>query len=312
MASPDDIAAAAQALREGKLVAFPTETVYGLGADATDDKAVARVYAAKGRPSFNPLIAHVPDLESAFALGQFSPEAKALAEAFWPGPLSLVVPRAPSCPVSLLASAGLDSIAIRVPSHPVALELLKAVGRPVVAPSANPSGRISPTTADHVRRHLKDKLAMVLDGGRCKVGVESSVVSFMDGAPKLLRQGGIPRTEIEKLLGHSIAVESHSSRPHAPGQLLSHYAPHAELRLNAEAPRDGEAYLGFGKLHAHGPFTLSATGDLVEAAASLFRLLHEIDATGVARIAVAPIPHNGLGEAINDRLMRAAAPRDSA
>jgi L-threonylcarbamoyladenylate synthase len=312
MASPDDIAAAAQALREGKLVAFPTETVYGLGADATDDKAVARVYAAKGRPSFNPLIAHVPDRESAFALGQFSPEAKALAEAFWPGPLSLVVPRAPSCPVSLLASAGLDSIAIRVPSHPVALELLKAVGRPVVAPSANPSGRISPTTADHVRRHLKDKLAMVLDGGRCKVGVESSVVSFMDGAPKLLRQGGIPRTEIEKLLGHSIAVESHSSRPHAPGQLLSHYAPHAELRLNAEAPRDGEAYLGFGKLHAHGPFTLSATGDLVEAAASLFRLLHEIDATGVARIAVAPIPHNGLGEAINDRLMRAAAPRDSA
>jgi L-threonylcarbamoyladenylate synthase len=312
MASPDDIAAAAQALREGKLVAFPTETVYGLGADATDDKAVARVYAAKGRPSFNPLIAHVPDLESALALGQFSPEAKALAQAFWPGPLSLVVPRAPSCPVSLLASAGLDSIAIRVPSHPMALELLKAVGRPVVAPSANPSGRISPTTADHVRRHLKDKLAMVLDGGRCRVGVESSVVSFMDGAPKLLRQGGIPRSEIEKLLGHAITVESHSARPHAPGQLLSHYAPHAELRLNAEAPRDGEAYLGFGKLHAHGPFTLSATGDLVEAAASLFRLLHEIDATGVARIAVAPIPHNGLGEAINDRLMRAAAPRDSA
>jgi L-threonylcarbamoyladenylate synthase len=312
MASPDDIAAAAQALREGQLVAFPTETVYGLGADATDDKAVARVYAAKGRPSFNPLIVHVPDSETAFALGQFAPEAKALAKAFWPGPLSLVVPRAAACPVSLLASAGLGSIAIRVPAHPVALDLLKAAGRPVVAPSANPSGKISPTTAEHVRRHLKDRLAMVLDGGRCKVGVESSVVSFMEGAPKLLRQGGIPRTEIEKVLGHPVTVESHSARPHAPGQLVSHYAPHAELRLNAEAPREGEAYLGFGKFHAHGPWTLSATGDLVEAAASLFRLLHEIDATGVARIAVAPIPHHGLGEAINDRLLRAAAPRASA
>jgi L-threonylcarbamoyladenylate synthase len=312
MAPHEDILAAAQALREGKLVAFPTETVYGLGADATNDAAVARVYAAKGRPSFNPLIVHVPDAGSGFALGSFSPEARALAAAFWPGPLSLVVPRAPSCPVSLLASSGLDSIAIRVPAHPVALDLLKAVGRPVVAPSANPSGRISPTTAEHVRRHLKDKLAMVLDGGRCKVGVESSVVSFMEGAPKLLRQGGVPRPDIEKVLGHAIAVESHSARPHAPGQLMSHYAPHAELRLNVDAPRAGEAYLGFGPLHAHGPWTLSATGDLVEAAASLFRLLHEIDATGVARIAVAPVPHHGLGEAINDRLLRAAAPRDSA
>jgi L-threonylcarbamoyladenylate synthase len=311
MAPHDDIRTAAQALREGKLVAFPTETVYGLGADATNDEAVARVYAAKGRPSFNPLIVHVPDAGSAFALGSFSPEAKALAAAFWPGPLSLVVPREPSCPVSLLASSGLDSIAIRVPSHPVALDLLKAAGRPIVAPSANPSGRISPTTAEHVRRHLKDKLSMVLDGGRCKVGVESSVVSFMDGAPKLLRQGGVPRSEIEKVLGHGIAVEPHSARPHAPGQLMSHYAPHAELRLNADAPRAGEAYLGFGPLHAHGPWTLSATGDLVEAAASLFRLLHEIDATGVARIAVAPVPHHGLGEAINDRLLRAAAPRES-
>jgi L-threonylcarbamoyladenylate synthase len=312
MSSHSDIAAAAQALREGRLVAFPTETVYGLGADATDDAAVARVYAAKGRPSFNPLIAHVPDRESAYALGRFTPEAKALAEAFWPGPLSLVVPRAPSCPVSLLASAGLDSIAIRVPSHPMALELLSAAGRPIVAPSANPSGKISPTTADHVRRHLKDKVAVVLDGGRCKVGLESSVVSFLGDGPKLLRQGGVPRAEIERVLGHPIAVESHSARPHAPGQLLSHYAPHAELRLNADAPREGEAYLGFGPLHAHGPWSLSAKGDLVEAAANLFRLLHEIDATGVARIAVAPVPHHGLGEAINDRLLRAAAPRESA
>jgi len=309
MASHTDIDAAARALREGKLVAFPTETVYGLGADATNGEAVARVYAAKGRPSFNPLIAHVPDLQAAFALGHFSDEAKALARAFWPGPLSLVVPRTADCPVSLLASAGLNSIAIRVPSHPVALELLTATGRPVVAPSANPSGKISPTTAEHVRRHLRDKVAFVLDGGRCKVGVESTVVSFLDDGPKLLRHGGIPRAEIETVLGHAIAVESHSARPHAPGQLLSHYAPHAELRLNADAPRDGEAYLGFGPLHAHGPWTLSAAGDLVEAAASLFGLLHEIDATGVARIAVAPIPHHGLGEAINDRLLRAAAPR---
>ncbi|WP_290544113.1 L-threonylcarbamoyladenylate synthase [Aestuariivirga sp.] len=309
MASPTDIEAAARALREGQLVAFPTETVYGLGADATNGEAVARVYAAKGRPSFNPLIAHVPDAEAAFALGAFSPEAKALASAFWPGPVSLVVPRAADCPVSLLASAGLDSIAIRVPSHPVALELLKATGRPVVAPSANPSGKISPTTAEHVRRHLKDKVAVVLDGGHCKVGVESTVVSFLADGPRLLRHGGVPKAEIEKVLGHAIAAQSHSARPHAPGQLLSHYAPHAELRLNAQAPREGEAYLGFGPLHAYGPWTLSATGDLVEAAASLFRLLHEIDATGVARIAVAPIPHQGLGEAINDRLMRAAAPR---
>ena len=311
MVHHNDIDAAAQALRDGHLVAFPTETVYGLGADATNGEAVARVYAAKGRPSFNPLIAHVPDAEAAFALGDFSPEAKALAQAFWPGPLSLVVPRAPDCPVSLLASSGLGSIAIRVPSHPMALALLKATGRPVVAPSANPSGKISPTTAEHVRRHLKDKVVMVLDGGRCKVGVESTVVSFLDDGPRLLRHGGVPRAEIERVLGHAIAVESHSARPHAPGQLLSHYAPHAALRLNADAPRAGEAYLGFGRLHAHGPWTLSATGDLVEAAASLFRLLHEIDATGVARIAVAPSPHQDLGEAINDRLLRAAAPRDA-
>ena len=312
MTPHNDIAAAAQALREGRLVAFPTETVYGLGADATNDEAVARVYAAKGRPSFNPLIVHVPDAGAAFALGRFSPEARALAEALWPGPLSVVVPRAAGCPVSLLASSGLDSIAIRVPAHPMALDFLKAAGRPVVAPSANPSGKISPTTAEHVRRHLRDKVAVVLDGGRCRVGVESTVVSFLADGPKLLRHGGVTRAEIEKILGHPVAAESHSARPHAPGQLLSHYAPQADLRLNAEAAREGEAYLGFGPLHAQGPWTLSARGDLVEAAANLFRLLHEIDATGVARIAVAPVPHHGLGEAINDRLMRAAAPRETA
>lgn len=308
-ATPQDIAAAAEALRRGELVAFPTETVYGLGADAGNDQAVARVYAAKGRPAFNPLIAHVPSAAAAFRLGEFSPEAQALAETFWPGPLSLVVRRATGCPVSLLASSGLDSIAIRVPAHPVALALLEAAGRPVVAPSANPSGRISPTTAEHVRRHLKDKVAVVLDGGRCRVGVESSVVSLLADGPRLIRHGGVPRTDIERCLGHAILVETHAARPHAPGQLLSHYAPHAELRLNAEAPRQGEAYLGFGPLHARGPWTLSASGDLVEAAANLFRLLHEIDATGISGIAVAPVPHHGLGEAINDRLQRAAAPR---
>jgi L-threonylcarbamoyladenylate synthase len=312
MHAHNDIQAAATALSEGKLVAFPTETVYGLGADACNDKAVALVYAAKGRPAFNPLITHVPDAEAAFALGEFPPDAQKLAQAFWPGPLSLVVPRRAGCPVSLLATAGLDSIAIRVPSHAVAREFLKAAKRPVVAPSANPSGRISPTTAEHVRRHLKDKVAAILDGGRCKVGVESTVVSFLNGVPMLLRHGGITRGEIEKVVGYPLAVETHSARPHAPGQLLSHYAPRADLRLNAEMPRDGETYLGFGRLHAHGPYTLSSSGDLVEAAASLFRLLHEIDATGVSRIAVAPIPHQGLGEAINDRLLRAAAPRDTA
>ena len=311
MPTAADIEQAAAALRDGKLVAFPTETVYGLGADATNGTAVARVYEAKGRPAFNPLITHVPDAAHAFVLGQFSDEAKALAAAFWPGPLSLVVPRAADCPVSLLASAGLDSIALRVPAHPVALDLLKAVDRPVVAPSANPSGKISPTTAEHVRRHLGHKVAMVLDGGRCKVGVESTVVSCLDGPPTLLRHGGIPRADIERLLGHAIAAQTHAARPHAPGQLLSHYAPHADLRLHAEAPRDGEAYLGFGPLHAHGPYNLSAGGDLVEAAANLFDMLHAIDATGVARIAVAPIPNHGLGEAINDRLLRAAAPRET-
>jgi len=308
MTSDSDIAHAAALLAQGELVAFPTETVYGLGADATNDRAVARVYEVKGRPAFNPLIVHVPTAAEAFRLGSFTPEARRLAEAFWPGPLTIVVLRATDCPVSLLASAGLESIAIRVPSHPVALELLRLVARPVVAPSANPSGRVSPTTAEHVRRHLGNRIAMVLDGGRCRVGVESTVVSFLDPAARILRPGGLARADIERVLGGPVAVLSHAERPHAPGQLDSHYAPHAELRLNAEAPRQGEAYLGFGG-HAAGDYNLSPSGDLVEAAANLFRLLHDIDASGVARIAVAPIPFHGLGEAINDRLRRAAAPR---
>ncbi len=308
MTNSTEINAAAEALKTGGLVAFPTETVYGLGADATSDTAVAKVFAAKGRPSFNPLISHVHSAEAAFALGIFSAEAKKLVQEFWPGPLTVVVPRAARCPVSLLASAGLLSIALRVPNHPLALELLRAVGRPVVAPSANLSGRVSPTTAAHVKRGLGKKVAVILDGGPCTVGVESTVVSFMGQRATLLRPGGLSRDDIEKVLGHELEVEADSAQPHSPGQMESHYAPHAVLRLEAMAPRKGESYLGFGS-HDNGPYTLSARGDVVEAAANLFRMLHELDGLGVKAIAIAPIPHEGLGEAINDRLRRAAAPR---
>ena len=308
MTNSTEINAAAEALKKGGLVAFPTETVYGLGADATSDTAVAKLFAAKGRPSFNPLISHVHTAEAAFALGVFSADAKKLVQAFWPGPLTVVVPRAARCPVSLLASAGLSSIALRVPNHPLALELLRAVDRPVVAPSANLSGRVSPTTAAHVKRGLGKKVAVILDGGPCSVGVESTVVSFMGARATLLRPGGLSRGDIEQVLGHELEVEADSTQPHSPGQMESHYAPHAYLRLDATAPHKGESYLGFGT-HDHGPYTLSVRGDVVEAAANLFRLLHELDGLGVKTIAVAPIPHEGLGEAINDRLRRAAAPR---
>ena len=308
MKSPTEINLAVEALKKGELVAFPTETVYGLGADATSDQAVARLFAAKGRPSINPLISHVCNAQAAFALGKFSVDAKKLAEAFWPGPLTIVVPRAPRCPISLLASAGLSSVALRVPDHPLALELLRAVNRPIVAPSANLSGRTSPTTAAHVKRGLGKKVAVVLDGGPCTVGVESTVVSFMNERATMLRPGGLSRNEIEQVLGHDLDVEADSKRPHSPGQMESHYAPHALLRLDATSPRKGESYLGFGS-HDNGPYTLSERGDVVEAAANLFRMLHELDGLGVKAIAVAPIPHDGLGEAINDRLRRAAAPR---
>jgi L-threonylcarbamoyladenylate synthase len=306
MISAHDIAKAAELLLGGELVAFPTETVYGLGALATDDKAVARIYEAKGRPTFNPLISHVADVEAAFALGEFSADALKLAARFWPGPLTLVVPRWSTCDVSLLASAGLPSLAIRVPQHPIALELLRAVGQPVVAPSANPSGRISPTTAQHVQDGLGAKVSMILDGGPCAVGVESTVVSFLEGKATLLRPGGLAREMIEVALGFRL-YDAEDGVMHSPGQMESHYAPHAAMRLNAEAAVDGEAYLGFGKFG--GPHNLSLTGDVVEAAANLFRMLHELDAKKPERIAVAPIPMNGLGEAINDRLKRAAAPR---
>lgn len=308
MENSTEIEAAVRRLKAGGLVAFPTETVYGLGADATSDAAVAKVYAAKGRPQLNPLISHVANAEQAFALGQFSSEARRLAAAFWPGPLTIVVPRADNCSVSLLASAGLESLALRVPRHPLALALLEAFGRPVVAPSANPSGQLSPTTAEHVRKGLASQVDMILDGGSSPVGVESTVVSFMGSDAKLLRAGGIPRQDIEAVLGHALSVPQAHEPLHSPGQLESHYAPRARLRLSAEAPHNGEAYLGFGA-HDHGPFNLSRRGDTTEAAANLFRLLHEIDEAGAGMIAVAPIPATGLGDAINDRLQRAAAPR---
>jgi L-threonylcarbamoyladenylate synthase len=317
---PDAIGAAARILADGGLVAFPTETVYGLGADATNAAAVARLYAAKGRPAFNPLIAHVGDAATARALARFDAAAETLAGAFWPGPLTLVVPKSAACPVAELATAGLDSIAVRVPAHAIARALIAALGRPVVAPSANRSGHVSPTTADHVLADLADRIELVLDGGPASVGVESTIVACLDDRVTLLRPGGIPREAIERALGRKvdetpIAVEGDGEAPLAPGMLASHYAPRAVLRLDADAVRPGEALLAFGPNLPAGAelaaktINLSARGDLIEAAANLFSHLRELDRTGVASIAVMPIPRQGLGEAINDRLARAAAPR---
>ncbi|WP_342642973.1 L-threonylcarbamoyladenylate synthase [Rhodoligotrophos ferricapiens] len=317
-ATERDLARAAAILRQGGLVAFPTETVYGLGGDATSDRAVAQIFAAKGRPSFNPLIVHVLDLSEAERLGQFGETAKRLAAAFWPGPLTLVVPRPANSPISMLASAGLPSLAIRVPAHPLAQALLREVQLPLAAPSANPSGRISPTAPEHVEQGLGDNVDMILDGGSCAIGLESTIVCCLESEPMLLRPGGVPRSAIEDVLGerlaaaHSGSEKSEPSRPLAPGQLASHYAPRAQIRLNAEAPQPGEAWLGFGAdPEGIGAISrnLSPSGDLMEAAANLFRFLHDLDGSGVAAIAVAPVPNAGLGEAINDRLMRAAAPR---
>ena len=306
------IADTARCLAAGGLAAFPTETVYGLGADAGNGEAVARLYAAKGRPAFNPLIAHVADLAAARRVGQFNADAERLAAAFWPGPLTLVLPKQPDCGVSDLALAGLDSVAIRIPAHPVANALLAAVGRPVVAPSANRSGHVSPTTAAHVTADLSGRIDLVLDGGPCTVGVESTIVSCI-GEPTLLRPGGLAREEIERALGHALALAAppDDDAPIAPGMLSSHYAPKAAVRLNAVSPRAGEALLAFGKAPAHSGATLnlSSRGDLVEAAANLFSHLRALDASGAPHIAVMTIPHEGLGEAINDRLARAAAPK---
>jgi|SRR5215217_2313474 len=303
------IADAAALLRAGKLVAFPTETVYGLGADATNPDAVLSIYETKGRPRFNPLIAHVADLAMAETLAVFSPLARQLAQTFWPGPLSLVLPLRPGHGLSDVATAGLDTVALRMPDHPVALALLRATDRPLSAPSANPSGKLSPTTAQQVERGFAGKVP-VLDGGACKSGVESTIVAVDGDTIIQLRAGALARRDIEAALGRSVTIAEQGAKISAPGMLLSHYAPNAHMRLNT-SPQPGEAYLAFGLTH-HFPGetrNLSLSADLYEAARNLFSMLHELDATGAKMIAVAPIPEEGLGEAINDRLQRAAAPR---
>lgn len=316
------VAAAVEALRAGRLVALPTETVYGLGADATDGTAVAGIYAAKGRPSFNPLISHVPDLAAAETHGRFDSDARRLAQAFWPGPLTLVVPKQPGSPISDLATAGLDSVGLRVPANAVTRAILAALGRPVAAPSANRSGRISPTTATDVVAELGEKVAVVVDDGPCPVGVESTIVACLGDGVRLLRPGGVSRAEIEAVLGRPLDAfpSGHDADASdevllAPGMMTSHYAPEAAVRLDAREVRAGEALLAFGPEPIAGQDqavaveTLSATGDLTEAAANLFGALRRLDRSGAAAIAVMPIPAEGLGEAIRDRLGRAAAPR---
>jgi len=308
-------ALAARVLTAGGLVAFPTETVYGLGADATNAEAVARLYEAKGRPSFNPLIAHVTDAAATRALARLDPDAERLAAAFWPGPLTLVLPRRSDCPVAELATAGLDTIAVRVPSHPVARDILAAVGRPLVAPSANRSGHVSPTTAQHVLADLRGRIELIVDGGSTPMGLESTIVACLDPAV-LLRPGALPRAQIERVVHLGEPTSTHAdAAPVAPGQLASHYAPRARLRLHAQNVQTGEALLAFGPVAPEGAeraalvLNLSARGDLIEAAANLFSHLRALDAAGAATIAVMPVPHAGLGEAINDRLARAAAAR---
>ena len=310
---------AVRCLKAGGLVAFPTETVYGLGADATNARAVARLYDAKGRPAFNPLIAHVTDAAAAQVLARFNADAAKLAAAFWPGPLTLVLPKTNDCPVAELATAGLDSIAVRVPRHDVAQKILLAFGRPIVAPSANRSGHVSPTTAGHVLADLRGRIDLIVDGGATTVGVESTIVACLD-EPTLLRPGGVPREAIEQVLDRpltSAPVEfsTDDDAPLAPGMLASHYAPHTPMRLEARRVEPGEALLAFGPANPDGAtdtkamLNLSPRGDLIEAAANLFSHLRALDGANAKAIAVMPIPHDGLGEAINDRLARAAAPR---
>ncbi|MGJ5140852.1 L-threonylcarbamoyladenylate synthase [Bradyrhizobium oligotrophicum] len=312
------ITQAATTFARGGLVAFPTETVYGLGADAANAAAIARLYQAKGRPAFNPLIVHVADIAAARRIGRFNATAERLATAFWPGPLTLVLPQSDGCAVADLATAGLDTVAIRVPAHPIAQALLAAFGGAVVAPSANISGHVSPTTAAHVAADLTGRIDLILDGGPVAVGVESTIVGCFD-APTLLRPGGVPSEAIEAVLGRALARPAAdtetSEQPLAPGMLASHYAPHAHVRLDASDVAPGEALLAFGPVTLPGAseaaaiLNLSPAGDPAEAATHLFGYLRSLDAKGARSIAVMPIPNDGLGEAINDRLRRAAAPR---
>ena len=310
---------ATQLLAAGDLVAFPTETVYGLGADARNGTAVAKIFAAKGRPSFNPLISHVATADAAFALGQETDIALALATAFWPGPLTLILHRADDCPIALLTSAGLDKIAVRVPAHSGAQRLLHAFDGPIAAPSANPSGQISPSRAAHVIAGLGDKVPLILDDGPCESGIESTIVDCTGPIATILRPGGITRTEISAVLSAAgLASTAEASAPiidqqspASPGQMESHYAPTKLVRLNVTTPLPDDEFIGFGAISGQGELnlTLSHSGDLAEAAANLFEMLHAADASSRATLAIAPIPQEGLGEAINDRLSRAAAPR---
>lgn len=307
-ATDSTIAQAGDMLRHGHLVAFPTETVYGLGADATDDRAVAAIYAAKGRPSFNPLIVHVADLGDCAGLVRMDDRARRVMARFWPGPLTLVLPRAETSPVSLLASAGLDTLAIRMPDHPVARAVIRAAGRPVAAPSANRSGAVSPTLAQHVAESLGERVGLIVDGGPCRVGVESTVLDLSTPRPTLLRPGGVTAEQLEQALGEPLACPHQDPEaPKSPGMLASHYAPGLPVRLDAPFREEGEALLGFGAMDA--TLNLSPTGNLEEAAANLFAFLRRLDDPRFTGIAVAPIPEIGLGAAINDRLRRAAAPR---
>lgn len=310
-----NVRAAGALIRAGGLVAFPTETVYGLGADATQGEAVARIFAAKGRPRFNPLIVHVAHFEQADSLADLSGMARGLAQRFWPGPLSLVLPRRAGSGLSDLVTAGLDTVALRMPAHPVALGLIAASQRPLAAPSANRSGHVSPTCAAHVEGDLGDKVAMILDGGDTRHGLESTVVRVLDRQIMLLRAGAITAAQLTEATGKPVvrALEG-GNAPSSPGQLASHYAPRARVRINVTAPEPGEALIAFGpSVPRHdGPVdNLSAKGDLIEAAARLFGALRRLDQSGAPGIAVMPIPSDGLGEAINDRLRRAAAPRSS-
>ena len=315
-ANTEAIEKAGDILRRGGLVAMPTETVYGLAADAMNGEAVARIFETKRRPTFNPLIVHIPDLASAREFAVFTGEAEKLARSFWPGPLTLVLQCHPHAGISDLVSAGLSTLAVRVPAHPVGQAVLRAAATPIAAPSANRSGRVSPTTAAHVASDLGDSVDLILDAGPCEVGIESTVVDCStqtESAPSLLRPGGISVDQIEAALGKRMGPRQDSfEAPRSPGQLVSHYAPRARVRLNVASPEPGEALLAFGpQIPPHcGPMiNLSETRNLREAAANLFAALRALDAEGCSSIAVLPIPGEGLGEAINDRLLRAAAPR---
>ena len=306
------IADAAGIIRGGGLVAFATETVYGLGADATNGEAVARIYAAKGRPSFNPLISHVADIQQAKSIAVMDERAEKLADTLWPGPLSIVMNKTADCAVSDLTTAGLSTIAVRIPARDRARRFLAACGVPVAAPSANASGAVSPSLAVHVQTSLPGPEdggpQMILDDGPCEVGLESTVVDLSTPVATLLRPGGVSREELERVLGPVALAGADDHAPKSPGMLSRHYAPKARLRMNADGPEGDEVYLGFGAAGARGDINLSPKGDLTEAAANLFRMLHQLDAGGATRIAVAPIPDTGLGFAINDRLRRAVRP----